>query len=169
MRRMLMIDDEINVLHALQRSLRQCGFADQLRIELFTDTGDALARAAEVEFDIVLSDFHMPGMNGIAFLQSFRQLQPEAIRLVLSASTQFDTVMRALNEAEIFRYLAKPWQQADLQAVIGQALARRDEADRIGVQAGRMTTQEIAARRLEADEPGITKVNWGPDGSVMLD
>lgn len=169
MRRMLMIDDEINVLHALQRSLRQCGLADQLRIELFTDAGDALARAGEVDFDIVLSDFQMPGMNGIEFLQCFRRLQPDAIRLILSASTEFDTVMRALNEAEIFRYPPKPWQPAELEAVIGQALARRDEADRIGMQTGRTTAQEIAKRRLEADEPGITKVNWGPDGSVMLD
>ncbi len=169
MRRMLMIDDEINVLHALVRSLRQCSFAGEVRIETSTDPLQALARAAEVDFDIVLSDFQMPGMNGIEFLQRFRQLQPDAIRLVLSASTEFDTVMRALNEAEIFRYLPKPWQQSDLQAVIGQALARRDEADRIDVQSGRMTAQEIATRRLEADEPGITKVNWGPDGSVMLD
>lgn len=68
MRRMLMIDDEINVLHALQRSLRQCSFASQLRLELFTDTSEALTRAAEVDFDIVLADFQMPGMNGIAFL-----------------------------------------------------------------------------------------------------
>lgn len=169
MRRMLMIDDEINVLRALLRSLRQCSLADRLRIETFTDPQQALTRAAEVEFDIVLSDFQMPGMNGIEFLKCFRALQPEAIRLVLSASTEFDTVMRALNEAEIFRYLPKPWQPAELEAVIGQALARRDETDRIGVRIGTMTEQEIAARRLEADEPGITKVNWGPDGSVRFD
>ncbi|MBC7514473.1 MAG: response regulator [Herminiimonas sp.] len=169
MRRMLMIDDEINVLQALQRSLRQCSFVDQLRFELFTDTGAALARAAQVDFDIVLSDFQMPGMNGIEFLQHFRQLQPDAIRLVLSASTEFETVMRALNEAEIFRYLSKPWAHDELQTVIGQALTRRDEADRIGVRSGRTTAQEIAERRLEADEPGITRVNWGSDGSVMLD
>ena len=103
------------------------------------------------------------------FLQCFRRLQPDAIRLILSASTEFETVMRALNEAEIFRYLPKPWQPGELRTVIGQALARRDEADRISVQTGQATAQELAERRLEADEPGITKVNWGPDGSVMLD
>lgn len=77
--------------------------------------------------------------------------------------------MRALNEAEIFRYLSKPWQHDALQTVISQAIARRDEADTLCVQSGKATAQEIAKRRLEADAPGITKVNWGLDGSVLLD
>ena len=169
MQRMLMIDDEINVLSALQRSLRQCGLASRLRLELFTDTTEALARAGQVDFDIVLSDFMMPGMNGVAFLKRFRELQPDAIRLILSASTEFETVMQAVNEAEVFRYLSKPWSQEALQDVIGQAMVRRNEADWIGMQTGSTTAQQIATRQLEADEPGITKVNWGPDGSVILD
>lgn len=169
MRRLLMLDDEINVLNALQRGLRQCDFAADMRVEIFTDPLAALVRAAEIDFDIVVSDYQMPTMNGIEFLQRFRSLQPDAVRLVLSASTEFETVMRAINEAEIFRYLPKPWQLADLQEVIRQALARRDQAEWADLQTGRTTAQEILARRLEAEEPGITKVNWGPDGSVLLD
>jgi two-component system probable response regulator PhcQ len=169
MRRVLMLDDEINVLHALQRSLRQCLFATELRVEIFSCARKALARAEVTDFDIVIADYQMPVMNGVEFLQRFRTLQPQAIRLVLSASTEFETVMRAVNDAEVFRYLAKPWNLADLQDGIRQALVRRDEADQAGLRMGTMTAQELAERRLEAEEPGITKVNWGPDGSVLLD
>lgn len=169
MRRLLMLDDEVNVLHALQRTLRQCDFATELRIDIFTDAQAALQRMADTSFDIILSDYQMPGMHGIAFLQRCRALQPEAVRLILSASTEFDTVRRAINEAEIFRYIPKPWQFAELYDVISQSLARREESDRVAVQSGSLTAQEIARRRLEAAEPGITSVTWGPDGSVLLD
>lgn len=169
MRRLLMLDDDVNVLHALQRTLRQCDFADELRIEIFTNAHEALARASVIDFDIVLSDYRMPSMNGITFLQKLRALQPEAIRLILSAATEAQILMRAINEAEIFRYIPKPWQFPELYEVISQAMTRCDEADRIAIQIGRLSAQEIAQRRLEADEPGITQVNWGPDGSVHLE
>ena len=168
MKRLLLIDDEQNVLNALQRMLRQCVFTQQLRIETFTDPLQALARAKEVEFDIAVSDYQMPGMNGIVFLQRLRQIQPHVVRLVLSASTEFDIVMRAINDVEVFRYIPKPWQQSDLQQTIAMAMARRDQVDHVRLKLGQVTQQELDARQLEADEPGITKVNWGADGSVIL-
>lgn len=169
MRRLLLLDDEINVLHALQRTLRQCRFARALRIEFFTDPEQALVRAGEIDFDVVISDFQMPGMNGVEFLQCLRQLQPDAVRLVLTASTDFETVKQAINVAQIFRYIPKPWASEELQEAVRLALAQRDESDRVGLQTGSLTAQQLDERRLEAAEPGITKVNWGPDGSVLLD
>ena len=168
MKRLLLVDDEQNVLNALLRMLRQCDFAQQLRIETFTDPLQALARAKEVAFDVAISDYQMPGMNGIVFLQRLRQVQPHVVRLVLSASTEFDIVMRAINEVEVFRYIPKPWQLSDLQQTIALALARREQTDLVQLQLGQMTQRELEERQLEADEPGITKVNWGPDGSVIL-
>ena len=169
MRRLLLVDDDINVLHALQRSLRQCSFTNELRTEICVDPVLALKRASEVDFDIVISDYLMPQMDGIAFLKQLRVLQADAVRLILSASTEFEIVKRALNEAEIFRYIPKPWHLSDLQELIPLALARRDQLDETRVQLGKLTPQQLAARHLEAEESGITKVNWGPDGSVHLD
>lgn len=175
MRRLLLLDDEINVLTALQRALRQCLGSD-LKIETFTDPEQALLRSAEVPFDVVVSDYRMPGMNGADFLQAIKGIQPDAVRLVLSASTEFDTVMNAINRAEIFRFIAKPWQADDLRNVFELAFARRDQAiedrrlvDEARVKRGELTPQELEARRLEAEEPGIMKVNWGDDGAVHLD
>ncbi|HCE07694.1 MAG TPA: response regulator [Oxalobacteraceae bacterium] len=176
MRRILLVDDEINVLHALQRTLRQSVADDKFQIEIYTDPQQALARSREVAFDIVISDYRMPEMNGVDFLKALKEIQPDTVRLVLSASTEFDTLMDAINQAEVFRYIIKPWQDVELKEIIQLALARRDQAledlrlfDKLRVQFGEMTPQELEAKRLEADEPGITKVNWGPDGSVPLD
>lgn len=176
MRRILILDDEINVLHALQRTLRHSLAEDQPQIEIYTDPQQALARSLEVAFDIVISDYRMPEMNGVDFLKAFKEIQPDTVRLVLSASTEFDTLMEAINQAEVFRYITKPWQDDKLKETVQLAFARRDQAleglrlfDELRVQFGEMTPQELEAKRLEEEEPGITKVNWGPDGSVRLD
>lgn len=171
-----MVDDEINMLRALQRTLRHFMLDEKLQIEIYTDTHQALARSSEVAFDIVISDYRMPDMNGVEFLKAYQRIQPDTVRLMLSASTEFHILMAAINQSEVFRYITKPWQDAELKETILLALARRDKAgedlrlfDQLRVQFGEMTPQELEAKRLEAEEPGITKVNWGPDGSVHLD
>jgi DNA-binding NtrC family response regulator len=176
MRRLLLLDDEPNVLQALQRALRQCFPAGDLTVETFTDPERALLRCGETSFDVVVSDYRMPGINGIDFLRMVKGIQPDAIRVVLSASTEFDTVMQAINQAEVFRYIPKPWQSDELVNTINLAFTRHDEvaeerrlAEEQRQKLTDMTPQELEARRLEAEEPGITKVNWGPDGSVRLD
>lgn len=176
MRRLLLLDDEINVVQALQRELRRSFPAEALTIEIFTDPEQALLRSGETEFDVVVSDYRMPGINGIDFLKMIKGTQPDAIRLVLSASTEFETVMQAINQAEVFRYIPKPWQPQELAATLAAAFARHDQAmedrrlaDLLRPEQGELTPQELEARRLEAEEPGITKVHWGEDGSVRLD
>jgi DNA-binding NtrC family response regulator len=176
MRRFLLVDDEINVLHALQRALRQYPHESGIQIETCTSPADALLRCGETTFDLVISDYRMPEMNGVQFLHAVKHIQPGSVRLILSASTEFETMMSAINEAEVFRYIAKPWQIADLDEVVRLALAHHDQAreerhlaDELRLQRGALTPQQAEAKRLEEDEPGITKVNWAPDGSVIMD
>jgi two-component system, probable response regulator PhcQ len=176
MRRLMLLDDEAHVLQALQRELRLCFGSEGLAIETFTDPEKALVRSGETEFDIVVSDYRMPGINGIDFLKMIKGTQPDAIRLVLSASTEFETVMQAINEAEVFRYIPKPWKSDELRNTLTAAFSRHDQlledrrlASLLRPEHGELTPQELEARRLEAEEPGITKVEWNEDGSVRLD
>ncbi|MDC8760088.1 response regulator [Janthinobacterium fluminis] len=175
MRRFLLVDDEINVLHALQRSMRQLLRIDDLHIELFTSAAAALARCCECQFDLVISDQRMPKMRGVEFLNIMKDVAPTTVRMMLTASTEFDTAVGAINDAQVFRLIPKPWQPGELRDTIRLALQQRDrlvEAQRLfdeaqQKQAG-LTAQEREARRLEEEEPGILKVKWGPDGSIIL-
>lgn len=176
MKHLLLVDDETNVLQALRRSLSRAFLGEAVSIELFDNPLAALARAADQSFDLVLSDYRMPQMDGIAFLKRFRELQPDAARLILSASTDFDILVSAINEAEVQRYVVKPWSDEELVGYIRAALARGEQlhedrrlADEVRLQHGELSAEEIERRRLEAEEPGITRVKWGPDGSVILD
>lgn len=170
-RRILLVDDEAQVLSALQRALRRFIPEHAVDIEVYQDPEQALLRCAEALFDVVMSDYRMPGLSGGDFLQVVKGLQPDAVRLVLSASNDVGEVMDAINRAEVFRYVAKPWEAAQLEKVFTQAFARRDEtlAARRQAEEPALSAQEREARRLEAQEPGITHVRRDSDGSVFLD
>jgi len=166
MRRILILDDEPSVLNALRRTLRAAFPPDDVVIEVFDEPEAAVLRAGEQDFDIVISDYRMPGLNGADVLQLVKGLQPEAIRIVVSATTEILDVTDAINRAEVFRYLAKPWQQEELVATVREAFARRARlAPPRPAPAG---GQDDVLRRLEQDEPGITRVDWDEDGNIRL-
>jgi two-component system, probable response regulator PhcQ len=127
MRRFLIVDDELPVLHALQRTLRQHAPEKDVDVEIFTEPDEALVRCGEVDFDLVFSDYRMPGIDGIEFLRMVKAIQPAAIRIMLSASSDFDTVAHAVKEADVFHYIPKPWQAEDLTETIRLALKSRDK------------------------------------------
>ena len=177
MHRLLLVDDEENILRTLRRILTiGDSVAPAFAVETFSSPRAALLRADEVKFDLVLSDYRMPEMNGVQFLREFRDKQPDAARLILSGYADLEGIIGAINEAQIFRFIPKPWHDAELRVTLMQALGyhallieNRLLADRVRAQEGKLTRQEFELRRLETAHPGITKVNWGPHGEVLLD
>jgi len=181
MNRILIVDDDEGILKALRRLLAMtpCQAGEerfQLTVEVASAPQDALARARHTAYDLVISDYRMPVMNGVEFLKAFRLLQPSAARLILSGYADLDGLINAINEAGISRFIGKPWNDYELVAAIGQALALRKLAlenerlaDQMRLALGRLSPEDIERKRLETEAPGITRVNWGPDGSVLLD
>ena len=174
MSRVLLVDDEPNVVFALQRLLRR-KLPASVKVEGFDNPVKALARVGEVTFDVIVSDFRMPQMNGIQFLVQVRDKQPHAVRMILSATTEVQTIMTAINDVEVFRYLTKPWSEDDLMPCIQLALERsqrtlqeRQAVDDMLVRQNGLSAHEAEKRRLEAQEPGITHVEWGPHGEVLM-
>lgn len=174
MQRIMIVDDEPFVLSTLTAVLKRELADTAPRIEPFSDPTLALERLNEVSFDVVASDFRMPRMDGISFLKLVRTLQPRAVRLMLTAATETAAVVGAVNDAEVFRYIVKPW-GPDLGNIVRAALRRYAEtsetvqlADRMREKEGTLSAENAELRRLEADEPGITQVKWGADGSVIL-
>lgn len=125
MRRILVLDDEPAVLGAMRRTLR-LAFHDEIEIETFDDPEAAVLRAGTQDFDVVISDYRMPGLNGADVLQLVKGLQPAAVRIVVSATTDPADVIAAVNRAEVFRFLPKPWQGELLVGTVRAAFARHD-------------------------------------------
>lgn len=179
--RLLLLDDEPNILSSLRRLLAAapCAFNGvryRLELECFQNPVQALARARHYPFDLFLVDFRMPDMDGVSFLRAVREAQPDAARLILSGYADLNALTAAINEAHVFRFISKPWLDYELVSAIAQALGYRELAlenqrlaDLMRVQNGSLTPQELELKRLEALEPGITRVRWGADGAVLLD
>ena len=121
MKKILLVDDEQNVLNALQRELK-----GHYEAEAFDNPAAALEHCKNTQFDLVIADYKMPAMNGVEFLEQFGQLQPDASRLMLSGQADITALIRIINETHIYRFLSKPWEKAELLNSIGQALNYRD-------------------------------------------
>lgn len=119
----LVVDDEPNIVNAVQRELNAPPFVRyRYEVEGFSDPAAALARAKEKTFDVVISDFRMPGMDGLEFLHKLAEIQPDCIRLVLSGQTDMAALVRLINETHIYRFIPKPWHDYYLKGSVAQAL-----------------------------------------------
>jgi len=177
--RILLVDDEPHILSALQRLLRHGLHAEDgsaYRIESFTSADAALARAREATFVLAISDYRMPGCDGVEFLSTLRALQPDCGRIILSGYADLNALVAAINDAGISRFVAKPWTDFDLLSAVQQALSRRSLAvenqrlaDEVRLQRGVLSAREVELQRLERLEPGITQVKWADDGSFILE
>jgi DNA-binding NtrC family response regulator len=118
----LLVDDEKMVLDSLSAFLE---LETEYRVEAFVSPEKALEFAADNEVDLVLSDFLMPGMNGLEFLQALAEIRPYAPRILLTGYADKDSAIRAINELGLFQYIEKPWNNDDLLIVLRNALERR--------------------------------------------
>ncbi|MFO1339282.1 MAG: response regulator [Burkholderiaceae bacterium] len=181
MHHILLIDDEPGVVAALTRLLRHTplsvgGVVSLATVEGFVSARQALARAAEHAFDLAVCDYRMPEMSGVDALCRLRELQPDCARVILSGYTDLNGLIGAINQAHIDRFVAKPWNDFELVCAIGQileirALRLENEtlADLARCERGQISRAELELQRLERMEPGLTRVHWGPDGSVVMD
>lgn len=129
--RIMLVDDEAGVLSALRRLLRAtpCTYGKlsfEIDAECFATPEAALERAGEAAFDVIVTDYRMPGMDGVEFLRRVRAIQPAAVRLILSGQADREAIERAFDEVQIYRFIAKPWNDSVLMSAIAEALNHHD-------------------------------------------
>lgn len=116
---LLLVDDEENILRSLQRTLRNQPY------RIFTAQGSAAALEIleNEDIDLVISDSRMPDMDGPTLLTEVQRRWPDKMRIMLTGYTDITATIKAINEGRIYRYLSKPWDDAELCSAIEQALA----------------------------------------------
>jgi CheY-like chemotaxis protein len=124
-RTLLLVDDEENILAALKRTLRRDGY----HIVTATDAAEGLQRLTEHDVDVIVSDQRMPGMTGVEFLRRAKDLYPHTVRLVLSGYTELQSIIDAVNEGAIYKFLTKPWDDERLRAHVAEAFRQKSMAD----------------------------------------
>jgi DNA-binding NtrC family response regulator len=117
----VIVDDEEMVLTALRALLE---LETEHDVHSFTDPADAAKFLEGNTVDVCVSDYMMPGMNGIQLLTRAKQLQPEASRILLTGHADKQSAIVAINQVSLFQYLEKPWDNAQLLLVIQSGAER---------------------------------------------
>ncbi len=120
--RILVVDDEEIVLVALRDLLRLQGY----EVVTATDVLPALELLKGQPFAVVLTDQQMPTLTGLEFLAEVKRRQPAASRILITAVLDLNTVIDAINKAEVFRFVLKPWQREELLLAIREAVAHHE-------------------------------------------
>src|SRR5262245_23902260 len=166
----LIVDDERRVLDALEAIL-----AAEFRV-LRADGGEAaLALLGTEEVAVIITDYRMPGMNGVELLRRSQERAPDALRIVLTAYTDVDSLMEAINTGRIYHFVPKPWDPQELLVVVRRAAERhalaqenlrlREELE-VAYNALRRDARETRARPQEFD--GLIGARGGLRGAVEL-
>jgi signal transduction histidine kinase len=118
--RILAVDDDDGNLAVLEDLLE-----DDYEV-ITSDSPEAALGLFETQhFDLVISDQRMPGMTGVQMLSRIRERAPDTARIIVSAYSDSSELMDAINTGQVYRYVLKPWDPSDLEAVVRQALDHR--------------------------------------------
>ena len=123
---LLFVDDEISVLEAIQRLLRQSGW----KVAVAQSGEQALEYLSQNPVDVLVSDMRMPTMDGAALLHEVHQRYPRIVRLLLTGYADMDSTIKAINEGHVYAYLSKPWEAEHLKVTLKNALRMKWLEDR---------------------------------------
>ncbi|CAI8957688.1 HD domain-containing phosphohydrolase [Pseudomonas sp. IT-P294] len=126
--RVLLVDDEESILNSLRRLLR----GQPYEVLLATSGAQALEIMALEPVDLVMSDARMPNMDGATLLAHIHQHYPDTLRILLTGYADLTTIVKAINEGQIDRYISKPWHDEELLLTLRQSLAyQHSERERL--------------------------------------
>jgi signal transduction histidine kinase len=146
----LCVDDELVMLERLRRELGAFLPADQYWIEMAQDGEEALEVVAgllaeDYEIPCVIVDYIMPGIKGDELLQRIHRLSPKTLKIMLTGQVDIIGITNAINQANLYRYIPKPWEADDLKLTIQEAIRSYFQDQALSE---RTTELEIANRAL---------------------
>ena len=115
--RVLFVDDEERILKAL-KSL----FRDRYHVFATTNCEKALDFLGKYAMNVVVSDQRMPEMLGVEFLRRAREISPNAVRILLTGYSDLAAIVGSINDGEVYRFISKPWDNAELKTIVGEAV-----------------------------------------------
>ncbi len=149
----LVVDDEPEILQTFAFNYR-----DEFTIVTATNADEALAMLRTTDVALIVADQRMPGQSGVDLLAAARAIRPDALRIILTGYTDMETLVRGVNEGEIHRYVPKPWDSAELRAILRDATATfaarrasRAAAERLRSDNERLQHENAYLRRREAE------------------
>jgi len=116
----MVVDDERNILNSLFRVFKMEGYN-----VLMAESGKAgLELLRHNSVAVVISDYRMPDMDGVEFLNNVKGIAPDTVRFMLTGYADTKAVISAINTGEVYRFVTKPWDDGELKSAIHAAVER---------------------------------------------
>lgn len=115
---LLVVDDEPEVCNSVAHLLRH-----KYQVLRAHSAAEAIELMAQHEVEIIMTDQRMPEVSGVEMLQKVKSRYPEAIRMLFTGYSDINSVIAAINQGHVYRYLSKPWQPEELEAAVEDAAA----------------------------------------------
>lgn len=115
--RLLIVDDEVNTLIVFRSFLE-----DNYSVQAADNARVALEIFEKEKIDLVIADQRMPGMSGIDMLCRMKEINPDCIRIILTAYADFSAVLQAVNEGDVYKFVLKPWNLDEMSSTIRHAI-----------------------------------------------
>ncbi len=145
---LLVVDDEPEVLRSVHDLLRM-----EYRVLTCNRGSDALKLLeSATEIHAIMTDQRMPEMSGVEILRRAREIRPEATRLLFTAYADIRAVVDAINQGSVYRYITKPWEPEELEALVRQAVEHHNlivEKSRLMSELRESNLRLIEANRLK--------------------
>jgi DNA-binding NtrC family response regulator len=160
----LIVDDEDGVRSAIRRTLR----TEPYRISEASSALEALETMKSDPPDLVVTDHLMPQMTGLELLRRMRFMHNDVARILLTGQAELETVVAAINDGEVFRFLRKPWDDTELKLSIHMALEqqRTERENRRLLEL--LRAQADVIRTLERAHPGIATIRRDDNGAIVI-
>ena len=112
---------------------------------------------------MVISEYKIPLMNGLEFLEKVRIIYPDILTVMVTDQADIKLAIKAINEAGVYKFFLKPWDDIDFKRTLEslQVIKERDELIR------KVKTHEATLKDLEKRYPGITKIEKNEDGYIL--
>lgn len=118
----LVVDDEPDIVDSLKDVLE--AHLGQVKVLTAASGKAGLALLKKEPVDLIISDYRMPGMDGLEFLTKCREAAPNVPRILITAYPELDAAVRAINEAQIQNFLTKPIMPEALMQAVNAALVK---------------------------------------------
>lgn len=151
--KILIVDDEPANLRSLERLFRK-----DYEVLTAGSGAEALELLQQHDVAVLITDQRMPGMTGIELLKKTVPIRPRMVRIILTGYTDVDALVEAINCGQVYRYVAKPWNNEELLLTVRRALEHY-ETNRKGYEL------ELANQRLGSRLREIQKLSSLDDGS----
>jgi len=159
----LFIDDDEMILNAIKRALRN----ENYHILTATSGDRGLMLLKDHPVGLVICDYQMPGKSGLEVLKDVKRTYPRILTIMLTGQAEVKIAAQAINDCGVYKFILKPWEDADLKITIRRALESLDLIQERDHLLRKVQDRDMVLQNLEKKHPGISNVKRDEDGYII--